>query len=115
VEDESLVMDIDPRVKIMYAAQMAGDMDKKVAELVRDGHRKEAIALVDEQLALLKDAEKFDDERGLISLLLRQSERMQNKLKDETIDRKLISQGYKQQAHLKQECDDDDMEFGCFT
>jgi Ca-activated chloride channel family protein len=114
VEDESLVTDIDPRVKTMYATQAVADIDKKIAQLVRDGHRKEAVSLVDEQIALLKDVERFDDEKGIISLLLRMAERMQNKLKDETIDKKLVSQGYEHQAWLKEECDCDDMEFGMF-
>lgn len=114
VEDESLVTDIDPRVKILYATQTVAEMDKKISQLVRDGHRKEAMDLVDEQIALLKDAEIFDDERGLISLLLRLAERMQDKLNDETVDRKLLAQGYEHQAHLKEECDDEDMGFGFF-
>ncbi len=114
VEDELLVADIDSRVKTMYASQTVADMDKRIAQLVRDGHRKDAMDLVDEQIALLKDVEKFDDERGLISLLLRLAERMQGKLKDETIDRKLLAQGYEHQAYLKEECDDEDMGFGYF-
>lgn len=114
VEDESLVTDIDSRVKTMSATQMAADMDKKVSQLVRDGHREEAMNLVDEQIALLKEVERFDDERGLISLLLRLAVRMQGKLKDETVDRKLLAQGYEHQAYLKEECDDEDMGFGLF-
>jgi Ca-activated chloride channel family protein len=114
VEDESLVTDIDPRVKTMYATQTVADMDKKIAQLVRDGHRKEAIDLVNEQIELLKDVQRFDDERGMISLLLRLAEHMQNKLKDETVDRKLLSQGYEHQAYLKEECDCEDMGFGLF-
>jgi len=114
VEDESLVTDIDPRVKTMYATQTVADMDKKIAQLVRDGHRKEAIDLVNEQIELLKDVQRFDDERGMISLLLRLAEHMQNKLKDETVDRKLVSQGYAHQAYLKEECDCEDMGFGLF-
>ena len=114
VEDESLVSAVDPRVKILYATQMAADMDKQISQLVREGHRKEAMEVVDKQIELLKDAEKFDDERGLIALLLRQVERMQGKLKDETVDRKLLAQGYEHQAYLKEECDEEDMGFGFF-
>jgi Ca-activated chloride channel family protein len=115
VEDESLITDIDPRVKTMYATQTVAEMDKQIAQLVRDGHRKEAIDLVDEQITLLKDVETFDDERGIISLLLRLAEHMQNKLKDETVDRKLVSHGYEHHAYLKEECDDEDMNFGFFS
>ncbi|CAF1131873.1 unnamed protein product [Rotaria magnacalcarata] len=114
VEDESLITDIDPRVKTMYATQMVADMDKKIAQLVNDGHRKEAIDLVDEQITLLKDVERFDDERGIISLLLQMAEHMQKKLKDETVDRKIISKGYEHHAFLKEECDCEDMGFGLF-
>ena len=114
VEDESLVIDIDPRVKTIYATQTAADTDKRIAQLVREGQRKEAIHLVEEQITSLKEVERFDDERGLISLMLRLAEHMQKKLKDETIDRKLISQGYEHQAYLKEECDDEDMGFGLF-
>lgn len=70
--------------------------------------------LVNEQIAFLKDAEKFDDERGHIFLLLCLAERMQGKLKDETVDRKLPAQGYEHQAYLKEECDDEGMDFGFF-
>ncbi|CAF0951816.1 unnamed protein product [Rotaria sp. Silwood1] len=114
VEDESLIMHLDPRVKTMYATQIVADMDKKIAQLVNDGHRKEAIVLVDEQIALLKDVEQFDDQRGIISLLLRMAEHMQNKLKDETVDRKIISKGYEHHAFLKEDCDCEDMGFGLF-
>ncbi|CAF3413373.1 unnamed protein product, partial [Rotaria sp. Silwood2] len=112
VDDESLVMEIDPRVKIMCATQTAADMDKKIAELVKDGKRKEAMDLVTEKIALLKDVEQFDDERGIISLILRLAENMHNKLKDETVDKKLVSRGYEHQAYLLEE--DDDQGFGLF-
>ena len=114
VEDESLVTIIDPRVKTLYVTQTVAEMDKQISQLVRDGKRKEAIELVQQQITLLKDAQQFDDERGLISLLLRLAERMQGKLKDETVDRKLLAQGYEHQAYLKEECDQEDMAFGFF-
>ncbi|CAF4940463.1 unnamed protein product, partial [Rotaria magnacalcarata] len=74
----------------MFATQTAAEMDKKIAQLVKNNQRKEAMDLVTEQLALLKDVEQFDDERGIVSLLLRLAENMHNKLKDETIDRNLV-------------------------
>ena len=114
VDDQTMVMDIDPRVKTIYATQMASEMDKKIAQLVRDGHRKEAISVVDEQIALLKEVERFDDERGVVALLLRLAEHMVNKLKNESISTKLVAQGYEHQAYLKEECDCDDMGFGLF-
>ncbi|CAF3305772.1 unnamed protein product [Rotaria socialis] len=109
VEDESLVTEIDPRVKTMFATQTAAEMDKKIAQLVKNHQRTEAMDLVAEQIALLKDVEQFDDERGTISLLLRLAENMQNKLKDETIDRNLVCRGYEHKAYLMAEYDCDDM------
>lgn len=114
VEDESLITDIDPRVKTMYVTQTVAEMDRKIAQLVNENRRKEALDIVDEQITLLKDIERFDDERKMISLLLQLAEHMQKKLKDETIDRKLIVKGYQHHAHLKEECDDEDMGFGLF-
>jgi Ca-activated chloride channel family protein len=115
VEDESLVTEIDPRVKTMYATQAAADMDTKIAQLVKDGKRKEAIDLVTEQIKLLKDVEKFDDERGIISLLIRMAENMQNKITDENVQDDIVCQGYTHQNYLKRRrsveylaCYDDD-------
>ncbi|CAF4115165.1 unnamed protein product, partial [Rotaria sordida] len=82
--------------------------------LVMDGHRQEAIDLVNKQIALLKDVEKLDDEKGMISLLLRLAQHMLNKLNNENIDKKLISRGYEHQTHLKDERDYEDMGFGLF-
>jgi Ca-activated chloride channel family protein len=103
VEDETLVAEIDPRVKTMYATQASADLDINIARLVRDGKRKEAIELVNEQIQLLKDVERFDDERGIISLLLRMAENMHNKLKDENVNRDLIGQGYEHKAYLQRQ------------
>jgi len=114
VEDESLVTEIDPRVKTMFASQTAADVDKKIAQLVRDGKRNEAIDIATEQIGLLKDAERFDDERGSISLLLQLAEKMHKKLKDESVNSKLVCRGYEHQAYLKEECDEEDMGFGLF-
>jgi Ca-activated chloride channel family protein len=114
VEDESLVREIDPRVKTMFASQMAADVDKKIAQLVRDGKRNEAIDVATEQIALLEDAERFDDERGSISLLLQLARKMHKKLKDESINSTLVCRGYEHQAYLKEECDEEDMGFGLF-
>ncbi|CAF1112127.1 unnamed protein product [Rotaria sordida] len=114
VEDESLVTEIDPRVKTMFASQTAADADKKIAQLLRDGKRNEAIQHANEQIEILKDAQQFDDERGSVALLLQLAEKIHKKLKDETVNSKLVCQGYEYQAHLKEECDDEDMGFGLF-
>lgn len=114
VEDESLITNIDPRVKVLYTTQIVADMDKKISKLIEDGNRKDALDLADQQIKLLKDTQQYDDERGLIALLLQLSERMQNKLKDERIDRQVLAQGYAHEAYLVEECDDEDMGFGFF-
>ncbi|CAF1109871.1 unnamed protein product [Adineta steineri] len=104
VEDESLIMEVDPRVKTMFATQTAADMDTKIAQLVKDGKRQEATELVKEQLKILKDVEQFDDQRGMIALLIRLAENMSNKLQDEDVDDNLAYQGYAHQSYLKRQC-----------
>jgi Ca-activated chloride channel family protein len=104
-------IEIDPRVRTMYVTQMVADMDKKIAQLVKDGQRKEASDLVVEQIALLKDVKKYDDERGTILELLRLAENMHDKLKDETVDRNLVYQGYQHKAYLEEDCDCGEMAF----
>jgi Ca-activated chloride channel family protein len=103
VEDESLVMEINPRVKTMYVTQTVADMDTKIAELVGNRKRDEAIALVNEQIQLLKDVEIYDDERGIIALLLRMAENMHNKLKDESVHDTIIQQGCGHKAYLERQ------------
>ena len=49
VDDESLVTNIDPRVRTMHATQVAADMDTKIADLVKQNQIKEAIEVVNEQ------------------------------------------------------------------
>ncbi|CAF1203252.1 unnamed protein product [Didymodactylos carnosus] len=103
VEDESLVTEIDPRVKCMHTIQMAADMDSKIAQLVKEGKTKEAVDLVTQQIALLKDAESSDDEKGMIRTLIRMAENMYNRLKDESVDRQIIYHGYQHQSYLKRQ------------
>jgi hypothetical protein len=78
-------------------------MDVKIAQLVKNGERKEAIALVNEQIQLLKDVEKYDDERGIIALLLRMAENMLNKLKDESVHNDIIRQGCSHKAYMERQ------------
>ena len=103
VEDESLVASVDPRVKTMYTIQMAASMDSRVAELVKLRKIQDAIELVTQQIAMLKDVEDLDDEKGMIRTLIRIAENMHNKLKDESVDRKIIYQGYRLQSYLKRQ------------
>ncbi|CAF3118678.1 unnamed protein product [Rotaria socialis] len=102
-EDETLINTIDPRVKTIYAIQMAADMDSKIAELVKQRKSQDAIDLVIQQIALLKDVEDLDDEKGMIRTLIRMAENMHNKLKDESIDRELIYHGCHHQSYLKRQ------------
>ena len=103
VEDESLVASVDPRVKTMYTIQMAASMDSRVAELVKLRKIQDAIELVTQQIAILKDVENLDDEKGMIRTLIRIAENMHNKLKDENVDREIIYQGYQHQSYLKRQ------------
>ncbi|CAF0861759.1 unnamed protein product [Adineta ricciae] len=109
VEDDALVIDVDPRVKIMYASQQASEMDKQIAQLMAGGQRQAAIEVVEKQIQLLKDVEQFDDDKGSVSMLLRLAEHMQKKFQNKNMSSKIISQGYRHQAHLKEECDEADM------
>lgn len=103
VDDASLVTDIDPRVRTMHATQVAADMDTKIADLVKKNQLKEAIEVVNEQIALLKSVEPFDDDRGIIALLIRVAENMSNKLKADNVDTNLLCQGYQHQNYLKRQ------------
>jgi Ca-activated chloride channel family protein len=111
VEDETLVADVDPRVKTMYVTQTVADMDTRIAQLVKDRRRDEAIELVNEQIQLLKDVEIYDDERGIIALLLRLAENMHNKLKDENVHDDIIYQGYGHKAYMERQCSYENLNF----
>ena len=104
VEDETLVADINPRVKTMYVTQTVADMDTRIAQLVKDRRRDEAIELVNEQIQLLKDVEQYDDEKGIIALLLRLAENMHNKLKDRNVHDDIIYQGSGHKAYMVRQC-----------
>jgi Ca-activated chloride channel family protein len=103
VEDETLIAEIDPRVQTMYATQTSADMDTRIAKFVKDRNVDEAVKLANEQIALLKDVEKFDDERGTIALLIRLAENMKKKLEDENVDADLVYQGYGHKAYLQRQ------------
>src|SRR5205085_2411137 len=63
VGDESLVQEIDPKVKTLHAVQLAAEMDDRIVELINHRRRDEAIALIDEQINLLRQVQHLDDER----------------------------------------------------
>ena len=103
VDDEKLVADVAPGVKTMYASQTVADMDLRIAQLVKERRRDDAIELVEEQIRLLKDVEKYDDEKGVIALLLRLAEKMYTKLKDQTVQDEIIYQGYGHKAYMERQ------------
>ena len=102
-DDASLIENIDPRVKTMYAIQRSADLDLEISKLVRSGKRKDAIELVNEEIQLLKSVEELDDERGVIALLLRMAENMHNKIKDENVNDEIIHQGYSHRGYMQRQ------------
>ncbi len=111
VDDEALIADIDSRVRTMHATQTSADLDLKISELVKSGKRDEAIEIVNQQIQLLKDVERYDDERGIIGLLLRMAENMHNKLKDRSVNDQIIHQGCWHKAHMQRQNSCEEMEF----
>ena len=103
VDDESLTAEIDPRVRTMHATQASADMDLEISQLVNRGKRTEATEIVNRQIQLLKEVEKYDDERGIIALLLRMAENMLNKLKDQTVHDQIIYQGCSHKAYMQRQ------------
>jgi Mg-chelatase subunit ChlD len=103
VDDQSLVVGIEPRVRTMHATQMAADMDTQIAQLIKQNELAQAKTLVQEQLLLLKNVEENDDERGTISLLIHIVENMQNKLNNTNVNVELAYQGFNHQSYLKRQ------------
>ncbi|CAF4995146.1 unnamed protein product [Rotaria sp. Silwood1] len=101
VNDESLIQQIDPKVRTLHAVQVAGEMDDKIAELIKSHRRDEAITLITEQIALLKHVEHLDDDRGMIAMLLRMAENMQKRLRDQAVSAKAAAQKYSHHGHMK--------------
>jgi Ca-activated chloride channel family protein len=101
VHDESLVQQIDPRVKILHAVQVAAEMDDRIAQLINDNQRDNAITVIAEQIALLKEVEHLDDEKGMISMLMRMAENMQKRLQDNAVSEKTAAKYYGHHGHMK--------------
>jgi Ca-activated chloride channel family protein len=101
VNDESLVQQIDPRVKILHAVQVAAEMDDRIAQLINDNQRDNAITVIAEQIALLKEVEHLDDEKGMISMLMRMAENMQKRLQDNAVSEKTAAKYYGHHGHMK--------------
>ncbi|CAF2139192.1 unnamed protein product [Rotaria magnacalcarata] len=88
VNDESLIRDIDPKVKALHAIQVAAEMDHSIVELINDRRRDEAIALIGEQINLLQEVQDLDDERCMIAMLLRMVQNMQRRLREQEVSEK---------------------------
>ena len=101
VNDESLILQIDPRVKTLHAVQVAAEMDDKIAQLIANNKRNDAIQLISEQISLLKEAEHLDDEKGMIAMLIRMAESMQTRLKDQVVNEKTAAKYYGHHGHMK--------------
>ena len=101
VDDQSLVQEIDPKVRTLHAVQVAGEMDDRIAQLIENRQRDAAIALIDEQIALLREVEQLDDEKGMIAMLIRMAENMQNRLKEQKVSEKTAGKYYGHHGHLK--------------
>jgi Ca-activated chloride channel family protein len=101
VNDESLFQQIDPRVQTLHAVQLAAEMDERIAQLINDNKRDNAITVITEQIALLKEVEQLDDEKGMISMLVRMAENMKKRLEDRTVSEKTAVKHYGHHGHMK--------------
>ncbi|CAF4156684.1 unnamed protein product [Rotaria magnacalcarata] len=101
VNDESLIRDIDPKVKALNAIQVAAEMDHRIAELINDRRRDEAIALIGEQINLLQEVQDLDDEKCMIAMLLRMVQNTQRRLREQEVSEKSAAKSYHHQAHMK--------------
>lgn len=101
VQDESLAQPIHPQVQIAHAVQRAGEMDDRIAELIKNNRRNDAIALITEQIDLLKQVQNLDNEHGMIAMLLRMAENMQTRLRDQKVSARFAAQKYRHHGHMK--------------
>lgn len=101
IDDESLLREINPKVRTLHAVQVAGEMDDRIAVLIENHQRDQAIALIDEQITLLREVEHLDDEKGMIAMLVRMAENMQNRLKQQKVSQKTAGKYYGHHGHLK--------------
>ncbi|CAF1181468.1 unnamed protein product [Adineta ricciae] len=101
VNDESLIRDIDPKVRMAHATQVAGEMDDRIVELMKSHRRDDAIALLTEQIDLLRQVEHLDDDKGMIAMLIRMAENLQKRLKDRTISEKAAAHKCGHHGHMK--------------
>jgi Ca-activated chloride channel family protein len=101
VHDESLVQQIDPRVQTLHAVQVSAEMDDRVTQLITDNQRDNALTVIAQQIALLKEVEHLDDEKGMVSMLIRMAENMQKRLQDKAVSEKTAAKYYGHHGHMK--------------
>lgn len=105
VDDESLTKEVNPKIQTLHAVQVAAEMDDQIVDLINHRQRDEAIALIDEQIQLLRQVEHLDDERHMIAMLLRMAENMQKRLKDQKVSEKTAAKSYHHKSHMKKHYD----------
>lgn len=101
VDDASLAKEVDAKVQTLHAIQVAAEMDDRIVELINNRQRDEAIALIDEQIQLLRAVEHLDDERHMIAMLIRIAENMQKRLKEQSVSEKTAAKSYHHKGHMK--------------
>lgn len=101
VNDESLAQQVDPRVKTLHAVQVAAEMDDRIAQLITDRKRDDALVLIGEQIALLKEVEHLDDEKGMIATLIQMAESMKKRIEDKIVTEKTAVKYYGHHGHMK--------------
>lgn len=101
IGDESLTKEMNPKVQTLHAVQVSAEMDDRIVELINQHQRDEAIALIDEQIQLLRDVEHLDDEKRMIAMLIRIAENMQNRLKEQKVSEKTAAKYYHHKGHMK--------------
>ncbi|CAF3033772.1 unnamed protein product [Rotaria socialis] len=99
--DESFIQQIDPKVKTLHAVQVAAEMDDRIVLLIESNKRDDAIALITEQINLLRQVEHLDDEKGMIAMLVRMAESMEKRLKEQAVSAKTASKYYGHHGHMK--------------
>lgn len=76
-------------------------MDDRIAQLITDNKRDNAITVITEQIALLKEVEHLDDEKGMIAMLIRMAENMKKRMEDKAVSEKTAAKYYGHHGHMK--------------
>lgn len=101
VDDETLIRSVDPSIKTLHAVQVAAEMDDKIAALMDERKRDDALKMIAEQITLLKEVQHLDDVNGMIGMLIRMAESMEKRLKENAVSEKTAAKYYGHHGHLK--------------